>query len=154
MTIAFEARIVGGTAAPTPEATEIVAYAPEDIPWAEIAFKTTQFALHDWLERRRPDIPRPPAIGGIVIDLDVRADAVIRDFYRSFARSVGGRVVERDGVVACLGVHPSPIVTNTAWRSDPSADPTAVLRVIDDIYAAAGFAGGLLTSARSNGTES
>ena len=65
VTIAFEARIVGGTAAPTPEATEIVAYAPEDIPWAEIAFKTTRFALHDWLERRRPDVPKPPAGGGM-----------------------------------------------------------------------------------------
>ncbi len=54
VTIAFEARIVGGTAAPTPEATEIVAFAPEAIPWAGIAFKTTIWALHDWLARRRP----------------------------------------------------------------------------------------------------
>lgn len=65
VTIAFEARIVGGTAAPTPEATEIVAYAPEAIPWAEIAFKTTRWALHDWFERRRPDLPRPTPGGGI-----------------------------------------------------------------------------------------
>src|SRR5207342_1353638 len=65
VTIVFEARIVGGTAAPTPEATEIVAYAPEDIPWADIAFKTTRFALHDWLQRRRPDVPKPPIIGGM-----------------------------------------------------------------------------------------
>jgi ADP-ribose pyrophosphatase YjhB (NUDIX family) len=61
VTIAFEARIVGGTAAPTPEATEIVAYPPADIPWADIAFKTTRWALHDWLERRHPDLPRPTA---------------------------------------------------------------------------------------------
>lgn len=60
VTIAFEARIVGGTAAPTPEATEIVAYSPEDIPWAAIAFKTTMWALHDWLDRRHPDVARPP----------------------------------------------------------------------------------------------
>ena len=64
VTIAFEARIVGGTAAPTPEATEIVAYAPEDIPWAGIAFKTTHWALRDWLERRYPEVDAPPAIGG------------------------------------------------------------------------------------------
>ena len=32
VTIAFEARIVGGTAAPTPEASEVVAFAPEDDP--------------------------------------------------------------------------------------------------------------------------
>jgi ADP-ribose pyrophosphatase YjhB (NUDIX family) len=65
VTIAFEARIVGGTAAPTPEATEIVAYAPEEIPWSKIAFKTTRWALHDWLARRRPDLPRPTPDGGI-----------------------------------------------------------------------------------------
>lgn len=59
VTIAFEARIVGGTAAPTPEATEVVAFAPQDIPWAGIAFKTTTWALHDWLGRRRPDLLRP-----------------------------------------------------------------------------------------------
>jgi len=86
-----------------------------------------------------------------VIDLGARADEVIRRFYRTFAESVGGRVVERDGVVACIGVHPSPIVTNTAWRAEPSADPATVLRVIDEVYAAAGFVGSLLTSARTDG---
>lgn len=64
VTIAFEARIVGGTAAPTPEATEIVAFAPEDIPWAGIAFRTTQWALRDLLGTRRPDLALPSAIGG------------------------------------------------------------------------------------------
>jgi ADP-ribose pyrophosphatase YjhB (NUDIX family) len=63
VTIAFEARIVGGAAAPTTEATEIVAYAPADIPWPGIAFKTTHWALHDWLERRHPDVARPPGFG-------------------------------------------------------------------------------------------
>ena len=56
VTIAFEARIVGGTPAPTPEATEIQAYAPEAIPWPDIAFRTTTWALRDWLDRRRPDL--------------------------------------------------------------------------------------------------
>ena len=64
VTIAFEARIVGGTAAPTLEATEIVAYAPEDIPWAGIAFKTSHWALRDLLARRRPDLPLPAIAGG------------------------------------------------------------------------------------------
>jgi len=59
VTIAFEARIVGGTPGPTPEATEVMAFAPEDIPWAGIVFKTTLWALHDWLARRRPDLERP-----------------------------------------------------------------------------------------------
>ncbi len=56
VTIVFEARIVGGTAVPTPEATEIIAYAPDAIPWPDIAFKTTLWALRDWLRLRRPDI--------------------------------------------------------------------------------------------------
>jgi ADP-ribose pyrophosphatase YjhB (NUDIX family) len=59
VTIVFEARIVGGTAAPTVEATDIVAFAPEDIPWAGIAFKTTTWALRDWFDRRRPDLSWP-----------------------------------------------------------------------------------------------
>ena len=62
VTIAFEARIVGGIAAPTPEATEIAAYAPGDIPWAGIAFKTTIWALRDWLDRRHPDLSAPSVV--------------------------------------------------------------------------------------------
>lgn len=64
VTIVFEARIVGGTAVPTPEATEIVAFAPEEIPWSEIAFKTTVYALRDWLELRRPDLEAPTVMSG------------------------------------------------------------------------------------------
>ncbi len=33
----------------TDEATEVRYFAPPDIPWHEIAFRTTQDALHDWL---------------------------------------------------------------------------------------------------------
>jgi ADP-ribose pyrophosphatase YjhB (NUDIX family) len=58
--LVFEARIVGGTAAPTPEALEIQAFEPDAIPWSGLAFKTTYWALVDWLERRHPRI-RPPA---------------------------------------------------------------------------------------------
>ena len=64
VTIAFEARIVGGTATPTPEATEVVAFAPEDVPWSGIAFKTTAIALRDWFERRRPDLEIPAVTPG------------------------------------------------------------------------------------------
>ena len=59
VTIAFEARIVGGTAAPTPEASEVVAFAPDRIPWSGIAFKTTTIALRDWFERRHPELEVP-----------------------------------------------------------------------------------------------
>jgi len=54
--VVFEARIVGGVARPTLEATEIQAFQPEAIPWAGLGFKTTYFALVDWLARRRPDL--------------------------------------------------------------------------------------------------
>ena len=64
VTIAFEARIVGGTAAPTQEATEIHAYRPEDLPWDTIAFKTTTWALRDWIDLRRPDVGWPESRGG------------------------------------------------------------------------------------------
>jgi ADP-ribose pyrophosphatase YjhB (NUDIX family) len=54
--VVFEAPIVGGLAQPTVEATEIQAFAPVDIPWDGIGFKTTYFALVDWLALRHPDL--------------------------------------------------------------------------------------------------
>lgn len=59
VTIAFEARVVGGDAHPTPEALEIRRFDPAALPWGDIAFKTTHWALRDWIARRRPDL-RPP----------------------------------------------------------------------------------------------
>ncbi len=64
VTIAFEARIVGGTATTTPEALEIATFAPEAIPWTGIAFRTTTWALRDWIDLRRPDLSWPPTIHG------------------------------------------------------------------------------------------
>ena len=64
VTIAFEARIVGGIAAPTPEALEVAPFAPEAIPWDGIAFKTTTWALRDWIDRRRPDVSWPERLHG------------------------------------------------------------------------------------------
>jgi hypothetical protein len=43
----------------SPEALELQVFAPEDIPWPEIAFKTTWWALADWLGKHRPDLPAP-----------------------------------------------------------------------------------------------
>jgi len=54
--LAFEARIVGGIATTTPEALEVRPFRPEAIPWGGIAFKTTSWALRDWVHRRRPDL--------------------------------------------------------------------------------------------------
>jgi ADP-ribose pyrophosphatase YjhB (NUDIX family) len=64
VTLVFEARVVGGTAAPTPEALEIAAFSPDAIPWSTLAFATTTWALRDWLRRRRPDLTWPDAVAG------------------------------------------------------------------------------------------
>jgi ADP-ribose pyrophosphatase YjhB (NUDIX family) len=57
--IALEARVIGGTAHPTPEALEVAMFAPDRIPWPGIAFKTTSWALHDWVRRHHPDLDPP-----------------------------------------------------------------------------------------------
>jgi ADP-ribose pyrophosphatase YjhB (NUDIX family) len=57
--VAFEARIVGGEPAITRESLETRPFAPEAIPWPEIAFGTSVRALRDWVARARPDLPLP-----------------------------------------------------------------------------------------------
>ncbi len=54
--LAFEARIVGGEIRTTPEALEVRAFRPEAIPWREIAFRTSTWALRDWLRLRHPEL--------------------------------------------------------------------------------------------------
>jgi ADP-ribose pyrophosphatase YjhB (NUDIX family) len=68
--LAFEARIVGGTAHSTPEALEVRAFRPEEIPWAEVAFRTTLWALRDWLHLRRPDVAGMPGLDALGGTLD------------------------------------------------------------------------------------
>ena len=57
--IAFEARIVGGEPTTTRESLETRPFAPEAIPWPEMAFETGIRALCDWVARVRPDLPLP-----------------------------------------------------------------------------------------------
>jgi len=57
--VVFESRIVGGEFRPNPEALEIEAFAPDRIPWAGIAFKTTFWALRDWVVTRHPEVAPP-----------------------------------------------------------------------------------------------
>lgn len=54
--LAFEATVVSGEFRLNSEALEIRAFRPEAIPWQGIAFKTTLWALRDWVHRRRPDL--------------------------------------------------------------------------------------------------
>jgi ADP-ribose pyrophosphatase YjhB (NUDIX family) len=58
--LVYEARIVGGDPRPSPEALEVQAFRPSEVPWPEIAFRTTWWALVDWLATRRPDLAPPP----------------------------------------------------------------------------------------------
>lgn len=62
--LAMEARVTGGESRLNPEALEITPFAAERIPWSGIAFKTTHWALRDWIGRRHPELhprldPRP-----------------------------------------------------------------------------------------------
>ena len=54
--VVFEARIVGGEPTTGMEALEIAPFAPDAIPWPELAFDTTTWALRDWLRLVRPDL--------------------------------------------------------------------------------------------------
>jgi ADP-ribose pyrophosphatase YjhB (NUDIX family) len=65
VTLVFEARIVGGAPIVTPEALEVRAFAPEDVPWDEIAFTTSYYALRDWVEWRHPGTAVPHAFRGM-----------------------------------------------------------------------------------------
>ena len=57
--LAFEARVIGGSPRLNPEALEIRRFAPDAIPWPEIAFKTSYWAIRDWLRLRRPELEPP-----------------------------------------------------------------------------------------------
>jgi ADP-ribose pyrophosphatase YjhB (NUDIX family) len=59
VTLVFEARILGGEPTTSVETLEVRAYAPADIPWPEVAFKTTWYALRDWLAHHHPEVELP-----------------------------------------------------------------------------------------------
>lgn len=54
--LVYESTVAGGEARSSPEALEVRAFAPHAIPWSEIAFRTTYWALVDWLARRHPTL--------------------------------------------------------------------------------------------------
>jgi ADP-ribose pyrophosphatase YjhB (NUDIX family) len=57
--VVFESRIVGGAPTITRESLETRLFAPDAIPWPDIAFETSSRALRDWVARVRPDLPSP-----------------------------------------------------------------------------------------------
>jgi ADP-ribose pyrophosphatase YjhB (NUDIX family) len=49
VTLIYEAAVVGGEALPGLETSEVRAFAPDEIPWDELAFSTVESALRDWI---------------------------------------------------------------------------------------------------------
>ena len=49
ITVVFEASVVGGRPEPAAETSEVRAFGPDEIPWAELAFSTVESALRDWI---------------------------------------------------------------------------------------------------------
>jgi ADP-ribose pyrophosphatase YjhB (NUDIX family) len=49
VTLLYEAHVVGGEVAPGSESTEVRAFAPDEIPWDELAFSTAESGLRDWV---------------------------------------------------------------------------------------------------------
>jgi ADP-ribose pyrophosphatase YjhB (NUDIX family) len=49
VTLIYEAMVVGGELLPGVETSEVRAFAPDEIPWDELAFSTVESALRDWV---------------------------------------------------------------------------------------------------------
>lgn len=49
VTIIYEATVVGGSPEPAAETSEVRAFTPDEIPWAELAFSTVESGLRDWV---------------------------------------------------------------------------------------------------------
>jgi ADP-ribose pyrophosphatase YjhB (NUDIX family) len=64
VTLAYEAAVVGGEAKPCAEALEVEPFRPADIPWDEIAFTTSYWAIRDWVARRHPEVEVPATFMG------------------------------------------------------------------------------------------
>src|ERR1035437_7719041 len=60
--VAYETRIVGGQPTTTPESLQTRPFAPDQIPWPEIAFQTSAQALRDWVMSVRPDLTLPDPV--------------------------------------------------------------------------------------------
>ncbi|MGO9450289.1 MAG: NUDIX domain-containing protein [Candidatus Binataceae bacterium] len=52
--VAFLARAHSGVPALSAEALEVRYFTPDEIPWDEIAFRSTDEALHDWIASAKP----------------------------------------------------------------------------------------------------
>ena len=55
--IVYAATRIGGELAVDEESTEVRAFGPGDIPWDDLAFRSTREALRDYLNAREPEKP-------------------------------------------------------------------------------------------------
>jgi len=53
VSIVYRGRVVGGRVTPGREALEARWFRPEEIPWDDLAYETTRWALRDWLKQKR-----------------------------------------------------------------------------------------------------
>jgi ADP-ribose pyrophosphatase YjhB (NUDIX family) len=58
VTLIYEAQVVGGEAEPGVETTEVRGFTPDDLPWDELAFSTTESCLRDWVRTQPGHEPR------------------------------------------------------------------------------------------------
>jgi ADP-ribose pyrophosphatase YjhB (NUDIX family) len=61
ITVVFTAAAEHAQGAPGPEALEVRAFAPAEIPWDELAFWTATYALEDWVYARERGLALPRA---------------------------------------------------------------------------------------------
>ncbi len=66
VTLVFEAEVLGGQAHACAETLEVRPFAPAEVPWAEIAFKSSYWGIRDWLRLRHPEVDVPQAYPGRV----------------------------------------------------------------------------------------
>jgi hypothetical protein len=57
--VVYAAEVVGGTLKACDECDEARAFAPEEIPWGELAFDSTRAALRDYVRRFFPRVRIP-----------------------------------------------------------------------------------------------
>jgi ADP-ribose pyrophosphatase YjhB (NUDIX family) len=57
--VVYAADVLGGTLKPGSECQEAKSFAPEALPWEELAFETTRQALRDYVRRFFPRVRVP-----------------------------------------------------------------------------------------------
>lgn len=61
--VVYLAQVVGGAPRPGPESQCVEAFAPAEIPWRELAFRSTFHVLRDWVRSLKADkgLTKPPS---------------------------------------------------------------------------------------------